>query len=117
MRRKQGQLIPIEVAILEAATLLRARNIDEFHGFGIASEIRDNRDAKSLIGHGTLYRALGRLEQLGFLKSRWEDPTIAEENGRPRRKLYQLTGAEKPVLARLDVETGKPQRSWRTANC
>ena len=117
MRRKKGQLIPIEVAILQAAINLRARNIDEFHGFGIASEIRDARDAKSLIGHGTLYRALGRLEEQGFLNSRWEDPTIAEEVGRPRRKLYQLTGAEKPVLARLKIDDGQPRRIWGTANC
>lgn len=117
MRRKPGQLIPIEISILQAAANLRSVGFDEFHGFGIAKEIKDKQGARLLTGHGTLYRALGRLEQQGFLTSHWEDPIIAEQQGRPRRKLYELTGAEKTVLAGLEVEDSQPQTFWRTANC
>ena len=41
---------------------------------------------------GTLYPILFRLEEAGWLESRWESskPT---ELGRPRRRLYKLTGA------------------------
>ena len=46
--------------------------------------------SKALTGHGTLYKALGRLEEFGLLASRWEDAEAAE--GRPRRRLYELTG-------------------------
>lgn len=40
---------------------------------------------------GTLYPILARLEAAGWLSSEWEavDPS---EVGRPRRRLYQLTG-------------------------
>jgi DNA-binding PadR family transcriptional regulator len=40
---------------------------------------------------GTLYPTLARLEAAGWLDSAWEDldPT---EAGRPRRRLYRLTG-------------------------
>jgi PadR family transcriptional regulator, regulatory protein PadR len=40
---------------------------------------------------GTLYPILARLEQAEWLESKWEtgDPS---ELGRPRRRLYQLTG-------------------------
>ena len=99
MRRKSGQLIPIEWSILVAAAGLRAQGIEEFHGFRIAKEIRDREGARLLTGHGTLYRALGRLEQQGFLTAEWEDPQVAAEQNRPRRKLYRLTGAEVPLLS------------------
>ena len=40
---------------------------------------------------GTLYPILVRLEDAGWLKSWWEelDPSVA---GRPRKRLYRLTG-------------------------
>lgn len=44
------------------------------------------------VGSGTLYPALRRLEALGWLTSRWEEPA-PEDEGRPRRRLYSVTGA------------------------
>ena len=44
-----------------------------FHGFGLAHEMREHRGSRALTGHGTLYKALGRLEEFGLLASRWED--------------------------------------------
>jgi len=40
---------------------------------------------------GTLYPILARLEQAEWLESRWEAGN-PKELGRPRRRLYQLTG-------------------------
>lgn len=62
-----------------------------------------------LTAHGTLYKALGRLEEFGLLTSRWEDAATAE--GRPRRRLYELTsqGAE----AAEHVLAGKGERAVR----
>jgi PadR family transcriptional regulator PadR len=40
---------------------------------------------------GTLYPILLRLEEAGWLEGRWEQ-TSASELGRPRRRLYKLTG-------------------------
>ena len=93
MRRKAGTLIPIEQSILAAALMLLTAGEEEFHGYQMAKEIKGQTDARLLTGHGTLYRALERLEQAGFLGSRWEDPMVAAQDGRPRRKLYELTAA------------------------
>jgi DNA-binding PadR family transcriptional regulator len=50
-------------------------------------------DRRLLTAYGTLYRALGRLENMGLLQSRWEDPQIAARETRPGRRLYTLTAA------------------------
>ena len=69
MKRKPGTFLPIEESILPAAPRLRKLGVDEFHGFGIAKEIPGETKSHLLTGHGTLYRALGRLEKAGFLSS------------------------------------------------
>jgi PadR family transcriptional regulator PadR len=89
-RRKPGTLIPLETEILEAALSLSRSGEATFHGFGLAHTMREQKGSRALTGHGTLYKALGRLEQFGLLDSRWEDAEAAE--GRPRRRLYELTG-------------------------
>jgi PadR family transcriptional regulator, regulatory protein PadR len=40
---------------------------------------------------GTIYPALARLENAGWLSSYWEE-VDPKEIGRPRRRLYRLTG-------------------------
>jgi PadR family transcriptional regulator PadR len=92
VRRKKGVLIPIEAAILRCAVDLQRRGEPEFHGFFIAKELRDRDEARRLTAHGTLYKALERLEKAGLVQSRWEDPEAAASERRPRRRLYQVTG-------------------------
>jgi DNA-binding PadR family transcriptional regulator len=100
-RRKPGTLLPLEVEILEAALAMQS----SFHGFGLAQTMREQRGSRSLTGHGTLYKALGRLEEFGLLASRWEDAEAA--SGRPRRRLYELTGEGARVAGqRLAGSTG-----------
>ena len=41
---------------------------------------------------GTAYPALRRLEKSGLLRSRWEKGKDAHAEGRPRRRIYELTG-------------------------
>ena len=89
-RRKPGTLLPLETEILGAALTMSREGQASFHGFGLAQGMREQSGSRALTGHGTLYKALGRLEQLGLLRSRWEDAAAAE--GRPRRRLYELTG-------------------------
>jgi PadR family transcriptional regulator PadR len=91
MRRREGVLIPLEVAILSAGLAMRSGGASEFHGFQLAKELRDRDGARGLTAHGTLYKALDRMENAGLLQSRWEDPDTAMEQGRPRRRLYQVT--------------------------
>ncbi len=116
MRRKAGQLIPLERTILAAAMHLRGRGVEQFHGFRIAKEIRGREGARLLTGHGTLYRALARLEKQGFLQSTWEDPMLAAEESRPRRKLYQLTGTPTVELAHLSVPVNEARLTWETTS-
>jgi hypothetical protein len=101
-RRKPGTLLPLETEILEAALSVRRSGHATFHGFGLAHTMREQSGSRSLTAHGTLYKALGRLEELGLLTSRWEDAAAAAE-GRPRRRLYELTGEGARVAARARV--------------
>ncbi|MBE2320428.1 helix-turn-helix transcriptional regulator [Solirubrobacter sp. CPCC 204708] len=104
-RRKPGTLLPLESEILTAALRLRRAGQPSFHGFGLATALRDESGGGSLTGHGTLYKALGRLEEFGLLTSSWEDASAAD--GRPRRRLYELTGKGAEVAAR-DERTPAP---------
>jgi PadR family transcriptional regulator PadR len=109
-RRKPGTLVPLETEILGVALSLRRSGHTTFHGFGLAHTMRERSGSRSLTAHGTLYKALGRLEEFGLLTSRWEDPAAAE--GRPRRRLYALTGrgvrvAEQALTAQAEA-TGPP---------
>ena len=98
MRRKPGALVPLELAICEVAAKLRRRGDDEFHGYQIAKQLSETADAKLLTAYGTLYRALGRLEKMGLLESRWEDPAVPSRESRPARRLYTLTSAGETAL-------------------
>ena len=40
---------------------------------------------------GTVYPTLGRMEKRGYLDAHWEDRRVAEAEGRPRRRYYELT--------------------------
>ena len=102
MRRKKGAVLPLEAAILAAAIRLAADGTTQFHGFMLAKELRDAEGAKLLTAHGTLYKALGRMETAGLLASTWEDPELAAADGRPRRRLYEITAAGRTALAETD---------------
>ena len=82
-------LLPIEETVLEIG-LRRLRDGDaEFHGFAIATELGD-AGGRQLTAHGTLYKALDRLERDGLLVSRWEGPD-EYDGSRPRRRLYRVS--------------------------
>ena len=94
--------MPLEGEILEVALSMRRSGHPAFHGFGVAQTMREQSGSRSLTAHGTLYKALGRLEEFGLLTSRWEDAAAAE--GRPRRRLYELTGEGARVAERAQAE-------------
>ena len=79
--------MPLELSILEAGIELKIRGLDSFHGFLLAKEMKEREAARLLTAHGTLYRALDRLQRSGFLESEWEDPLVAASESRPRRRL------------------------------
>jgi DNA-binding PadR family transcriptional regulator len=102
-RRKPGTLLPLETEILEVALSMLRSGQASFHGFGLAQSMREESGSRSLTAHGTMYKALGRLEEFGLLTSRWEDAAAAAE-GRPRRRLYELTGEGARVAERARAE-------------
>ena len=58
---------------------------------------------------GTAYPALRRLEKAGLLESRWEEAAEARADGRPRRRIYELT----PVGAEAVPEAGRKLSEMR----
>jgi len=101
----QGLIILAGAAICAAAAALRRRGVNEFHGYELAKQLTDISDSRLLTAYGTLYRALGRLEAMGLLESRREDPAIAAKENRPGRRLYTLT-----ALAESVVRESSPSR-------
>ena len=65
------------------------------HGYGIARRIEETSKNRLTLNYGTLYPALLKLEQEGFIKSQWRQ----SENNR-RAKYYALTAAGRKQLAR-----------------
>lgn len=64
--------------------LLSEPNRDDWFALQICRSTR--------LGSGTVVQILFRLERWGWVKSRWEHLSEANEHGRPRRKFYKLTG-------------------------
>ena len=64
------------------------------HGYGIANAIEDLSDEALRIDEGSLYPALHRMEEAGWITASW---TVTENKRRAR--IYQLTRAGKKQLA------------------
>jgi transcriptional regulator len=64
------------------------------HGFGIARRIEQAAEGSLALNQGTIYPALLRLEQRGWIKSAWG----TSDNNR-RARFYTLTAAGRKHLA------------------
>jgi transcriptional regulator len=65
------------------------------HGYGIARRIEQTSGQRLLVNYGTLYPALLKLEQEGYIASAWG----VSDNNR-RAKYYRLTRAGRKQLER-----------------
>jgi PadR family transcriptional regulator PadR len=113
MRRKPGALVPLEIAILTVACDLDRAGAREFHGYQLAKHLGHVSDRRLLTAYGTLYRALGRLERMGLLASRGEDPQTAADENRPARRLYTLTGEGAAVARQTGPVRARAKRAGR----
>jgi PadR family transcriptional regulator PadR len=113
MRRKPGALVPLEIAILEVARDLDRTGVGVFHGYQLAKHLAHVSDRRLLTAYGTLYRALGRLERMGLLRSRAEDPHVAANENRPVRRLYALTGEGVAAAHRENAARARRKRPGR----
>jgi PadR family transcriptional regulator PadR len=105
MRRKPGAVLPLEASILSVGVDLAPSSTPQFHGFELATRLRDGQGGRNLTAHGTLYKALARMEKAGWLTSDWEDADVAAAEGRPRRRLYSITAEGRAALARFEAES------------
>ena len=93
----QGTLALMILKTLEA--------MGDMHGYGIARRIEQTSGDTLAVNYGTIYPALLKLEQEGFISSSWG----VSDNNR-RAKFYGLTRAGRRHLQ-------KEARDWeRTAN-
>ncbi len=82
--------------------VLRVLALGPHHGHGIAVAIEARSGDTLLVDHGSLYPALQRLEERGWVRGAWG---ISENNRRAR--FYSLTAAGRKQLT---VETGRWNR-------
>jgi transcriptional regulator len=78
--------------------LMALRTLDvlgPLHGYGIARRIEQTSGDLLAVNYGTLYPALLKLEQEGYIRSEWG----LSDNNR-RAKYYQLTRAGRKQLER-----------------
>jgi PadR family transcriptional regulator, regulatory protein PadR len=90
MAKARTDLMQGTLELLILKTLAR----DSMHGYGIAQRIHEATDDLLKIEDGSLYPALYRMEERGWVKSTWD----VSENNR-RAKFYKLTGAGRKQLA------------------
>ncbi|HYW47461.1 MAG TPA: PadR family transcriptional regulator [Bryobacteraceae bacterium] len=64
------------------------------HGYAIMSAIQDRSAEVLRVDEGSLYPALHRMEEAGWIRAEW----ITKDNGR-RARTYELTAAGKKQLA------------------
>ena len=84
-----------------ALMILRTLDVlGPLHGYGIARRIEETAQQRIALNYGTLYPALVKLEQEGFVTAEWRQ----SENNR-RAKFYALTAAGRKRLA-------KETREW-----
>jgi PadR family transcriptional regulator, regulatory protein PadR len=72
------------------------------HGYGVARRIEQTIGHALLVNYGTLYPALLKLEQEGYISSEWG----VSDNNR-KAKFYKLTRAGRKHIAREEREWEK----------
>ena len=89
MTREKADLLQGTLDML----ILKALSLGALHGYGIIQRIRQMSEEMLDVEQGSLYPALYRIEQKGWVSSEWE----VNETGR-RAKFYKLTRAGRRQL-------------------
>jgi len=94
---KKPDLLPGTLDMLILKTLSRG----SLHGYGIALQIKRLSDDVLTVEEGSLYPALHRMEEAGWIKAKW----LTTENKR-RARVYEIT-----ALGRKQLE--EQESRWR----
>jgi PadR family transcriptional regulator PadR len=95
MRSEKSDLLQGTLDML----ILKIVALGSIHGYGISQRIQQISKEVLQIQQGSLYPALHRLENRGWLKAEWRDSETGHE-----AKFYSLTKAGRK---RLQLETSK----------
>lgn len=79
---------------LDLMVLRTLCTLGSLHGYGIARRIEQVSGDRIILNQGTIYTSLVRLEQRGWIRSKWG---VSENNRRAR--FYSLTRAGQKQLA------------------
>ena len=82
--------------------ILKSLQLEPMHGFGISIRIRQMSDEVLQVEQGSLYPALYRLEEQGWIKAEWG---VSDNNRKAR--FYSLTSAGRK---QLEAETANWER-------
>ncbi|MBI4907658.1 MAG: PadR family transcriptional regulator [Acidobacteria bacterium] len=97
---KSTDLLPGTLDML----ILRILELRPLHGVGVADRIEQVTNGVFVVGAGSLFPALHRLAEKGWIKGEWD----ALESGR-RAKFYAITSSGRIQLA-------KEKRNWQKAH-
>lgn len=97
--------VDVKQGTLALMILTTLQGLGPLHGYGIARRIEETSGHRLKLNYGTLYPALLKLEQEGFITAEWRQ----SENNR-RAKFYALSAAGRKRVA-------LEEREWhRTAD-
>jgi PadR family transcriptional regulator, regulatory protein PadR len=89
-----GNMTEIPYGTLDLMVLKTLASLGRLHGYGIARRIEQVAEGSLALNQGTIYPALLRLEQRGWIASEWG----SSENNR-RARFYSITDAGISQLA------------------
>ena len=89
-----GNTTEIPYGTLDLMVLKTLASLGKLHGYGIARRIEQVAAGSLALNQGTIYPALLRLEQRGWIASEWG----SSENNR-RARFYSITPAGRKQLA------------------
>ena len=87
---------------LALMVLKTLETLGPLHGYGIARRIEQTSGNELLVNYGTLYPALLKLEQEGYISSEWG----LSDNNR-KAKFYKLTRAGRKQIEKEEKEWEK----------
>jgi PadR family transcriptional regulator, regulatory protein PadR len=95
MKNERANKADVLQGTLILLVLRTLQTLGPMHGYGIARRIEQISDDLLRLNQGTLYPALLRMEQEGWISSKWE----ASEKNR-KAKFYSITRAGRTQLAK-----------------
>ena len=98
-----GRNVPVADVVRGTLELLilKALSLEPMHGWGISQRLEQLTGDALQVGQGSLYPALQRLEEKGWVDSDWR---VTDQNR--RAKYYELTSAGRRAL-------GTEEKQWQ----